>query len=202
MDPCAGAYPAFYHGNPAQSVNMTMQVTDPAATSGDADRVKAFNAQAQKTIDDFYADIDDTVDTAAGPVQVFGDGQQSNIHTAVGGLLAFSSDYANFEAIGVPIMNLFPDMFGPHADRSPASGEGAATIHTPRDHLQTLNALTSADQTGLTASDGWMTGMELCAQPRGPLHAGARDGRRAGRHAGPGRLHGDHQAEGRQGQVQ
>jgi hypothetical protein len=96
-------------------------------------------------------------------MHVFGDGQQSNIVTAVGGLAAFSSDYANFEAIGVPIMNLFPDMFGPHQDGTPASAEGAATIHTPRDSAQTLNALTSPDQSGLTASDGWMTGMELCA---------------------------------------
>ena len=63
----------------------------------------------------------------------------------------------------MPIMNLFPDQFGPHADGTPASSEGAATIHTPRDNLQTLNLLTSADQTGNTASDGWMTGMELCA---------------------------------------
>jgi PKD repeat protein len=167
MDPCAGAYPAFYHGNPAVQIPMVMQITDPAASVGDADKTKAFNEGAQRVIDDFYADVDDKVDNLAGSAEVFGDGMQSNIHTAVGGLAAFSSDYANFEAIGVPIMNLFPDMFGPHADNSPASAEGVATIHTPRDHLQTINQFTSGDQTGATASDGWMTGMELCANLEG-----------------------------------
>jgi hypothetical protein len=163
VDPCAGAFPAFYHGNPAQQVPMVMQVTDPA-TAQDPEKAKAFNAGAERVIDEFFADIDDTVDTLAGPLQVFADADRAKIVTAVGGLAAFSSDYRNFEAIGVPIMNLFPDMFGPHADGTPASGEGAATIHTPRDSMQTLNALTSADQSGLTASDGWMTGMELCSQ--------------------------------------
>ena len=166
MDPCAGAYPAFYHGNPGVHVNMTMQVADPTKAA-DPDKTKAFNDGAQKVIDDFWADIDDTVNTAAGPMPVFTDADKNQIVTAVGGLAAFSSDYANFEAVGVPIMNLFPDMFGPHADNTPASGEGAATIHTPRDNLITLNALTDSDQTGMTASDGWMKGMELCANLEG-----------------------------------
>ena len=163
VDPCAGAYPAFYHGNPAEQVDMVLQVTDPDSAA-DPDRTTAFNAGAERVIDEFFADIDDTVDTAAGPREVFDDAGRENLVTAVGGLLLFSSDYANFEAVGVPIMNLFPDMFGPHADGTPASSEGIVTIHTPRDNLQSLNALTAPDQTGLTASDGWMTGMELCAQ--------------------------------------
>jgi hypothetical protein len=167
MDPCAGAYPAYYHGLIANRVPMTLQL---GRTDNGADvthRFQAFNDGALRVISEFFADIDDTVDTASGPQPIFRDADRPEIVTAVGGLLFFSSDYANFEAIGVPIMNLFPDLFGPHADGSPASAEGAATIHTPRDHLATLNALTGADQTGLTASDGWMKGMELCANLEG-----------------------------------
>jgi hypothetical protein len=163
VDPCAGAYPAYYHGNPLQQVPMVLQVSDPASATN-PDKVRAFNAQAEKVIDGFWADIDDTVDTAIGPMPIYTDADRGSIATAVGGLLLFGSDYSNFEAVGVPIMNLFPDMFGPHADATPASAEGALTIHTPRDHLQTLNALTSFDVTGMGASDGWMKGMELCSQ--------------------------------------
>ena len=162
VDPCAGAYPAYYHGNPAQRVPMVMQVSDPT-TAVEPERVEPFNARAETIIDEFFADVDDTVEAVGGPQAVFTDADRGEIVTAVGGLLAFSSDYRNFEAIGVPIMNLFPDMFGPHFDGTPASSEGVATIHTPRDNLQSLNQLTSPDQTGLTASDGWMKGMELCA---------------------------------------
>jgi hypothetical protein len=164
VDPCAGAFPAFYHGNPAEQINMVQHLVDPAGAQ-DAARVTAFNEKAVKVVDQFWAEIDDTVQVAGGvPMPVFTDGDRDKVNVALGGLLVFGSDYLNFEAIGVPFMNLFPDMFGPHADGSPASGEGAATIHTPRDSLQTLNQLTSGDQTGLSASDGWMKGMELCAQ--------------------------------------
>jgi hypothetical protein len=163
VDPCAGAYPAYYHGNPLERIPMVMQLSDPASHSA-PERVEPFNARAITIVDEFFADVDDTVATVAGPTPVFTDADRSEIGVALGGLLAFSSDYRNFEAIGVPIMNLFPDMFGAHADGSPgASSEGVATIHTPRDNVQSINQLTGPDQTGLTASDGWMKGMELCA---------------------------------------
>jgi PKD repeat protein len=162
VDPCAGAYPAYYHGNPGQRVPMVLQLSNPEEAT-EPERVIAFNEKATKVIDEFYADIDDTIAAANGPQPVFTDADRDEIVVALGGLLAFNSDYANFESIGVPIMNLFPDMFGPHADGTPASSEGVGTIHTPRDNLQSLNALTTVDQTGLTASDGWMKGMELCA---------------------------------------
>ena len=158
-----GAYPAYYHGNPLNRVPMVLQVAEPGSGPDVAERFEPFNKKAEQVVDQFFADIDDTVDTAAGPQPLFGDADRSEIVTAVGGLALFGSDYANFEAIGVPIFNLFPDMFGPHADGTPASTEGIATIHTPRDNLSSLNALTSADQSGLTASDGWMKGLELCA---------------------------------------
>jgi hypothetical protein len=167
MDPCAGAYPAFYHGNPAEQVNMVLHLVDPDSAK-DKERMTAFNDKAVKVIDEFWTDIDDTVEVVGGvEMPVFTDADRGKITTALGGLALFGSDYANFQAIGVPFMNLFPDMFGPHDDNTPASGEGIATIHTPRDNLQTLNQLTSGDQTGLTASDGWMTGMELCAHLEG-----------------------------------
>jgi peptidase M28-like protein/PKD domain-containing protein len=171
MDPCAGAYPAYYHGLVVNRVPMTLQLARPDNGADVTHRIQPFNDQALRVVNEFFADIDDTVDTASGPQPIFRDTDRAEIVTAVGGLLFFSSDYANFEAIGVPIFNLFPDVFGPHADGTPASAEGAATIHTPRDHLATVNALTSADQTGLTASDGWMKGMELCAnlEARGML---------------------------------
>jgi hypothetical protein len=162
MDPCAGAYPAFYHGNPQEQVPMVLQVADPAADE-EPDKTKAFNDRMVKVIDEFWEDVDDTVDTAAGPKAVFTPADRGKLVVALGGLAAFSSDYRNFDDLNIPIVNLFPDMFGPHADGTPASSEGAGTIHTPRDHLQTLNQMTSADQTGLSASDGWMTGMELCS---------------------------------------
>jgi Zn-dependent M28 family amino/carboxypeptidase len=162
VDPCAGAYPAYYHGLDVQRVPMVMQLSDPASAV-EPERVNPFNDKALKMVDEFFADVDDTVESVTGDQPVFTDADRGEIVTAVGGLLAFSSDYANFEAIGVPIMNLFPDMFGPHADGTAGSPEGVATIHTPRDSVMTLNQLTSPDQTGLTASDGWMKGMELCA---------------------------------------
>ncbi|MEA2125474.1 MAG: carboxypeptidase [Solirubrobacteraceae bacterium] len=167
MDPCAGAYPAYYHGNPADRVPMTLQLGRPDFGADVSHRFQPFNDGAARVIDEFFADVDDTVETSAGPQPIFRDADRPEIVTAVGGLALFSSDYANFEAIGVPIFNLFPDTFGPHADGTPASAEGASTIHTPRDNLTTLNALTGPDQTGMTASDGWMKGMELCANLEG-----------------------------------
>jgi hypothetical protein len=40
-------------------------------------------------------------------------------------------------------------------------------LHTPRDNLTTINALTSADPTGQTVSEGWAKGMEMCAHMEG-----------------------------------
>ncbi len=170
VDPCAGAYPAFYHGNPEQRIPMTLGLADPAnATNGDrAARITAFNTRAVSIIDEFFADHDDTVEVVGGTEPLYTDDDRDQIVTAIGGLLLFSSDYRNFEAIGVPFMNLSPDMFGPKADPAAntpeQSNEGISILHTPNDNNQTLNRLTGPDQTGTTFSDGWMKGMELCAQ--------------------------------------
>lgn len=178
MDPCAGAYPAYKNGNPAQRVPEVMEVADPtsyAEGSSDRARVTAFNARAEKIVDEQFDHLDDELTVGPGvtePIFVSnaeaaaggGASQRSEIVTAVGGLAAFGSDHSNFAAEGVPIFNLFPDYFGPHADLTPASVEGVGILHTPRDNLTTLNALTSSDQTGLTVSEGWAKGMEMCAQ--------------------------------------
>jgi PKD repeat protein len=141
-------------------------------------RIEAFNAKAEIVVDQVFDNLDDTLTIAPGleePIFVSdaeadADGpgglqsQRNEVVTAVGGLLLFSSDYRNFEDVGIPIFNFFPDYFGAHADGTPASAEGVGILHTPRDNLTTINALTSTDATGLLASEGWAKGMEFCSQ--------------------------------------
>jgi hypothetical protein len=179
MDPCAGAYPAFRNGNGVNRVPEVLQLADPNDYPAGAvrDRILAFNARAETIVDEVFDYLDDTIQTPLGPQPIFVsdaeaealgiDSQRDEIVTALGGLALFSSDYANFASAGIPIFNLFPDYFGPHADGTPASAEGISILHTPRDNLTTINALTSADLTGMTASEGWMKGMEMCAQIEG-----------------------------------
>ena len=162
-DPCAVGFPAFYHGNPAVQVPLNVQLADPA-TFAEPERAAAFNTQSARVIDEFWADVDDEVDTAAGPLPVYTDADRGKVVPVLGGLAAFSSDYGNFEAAGVPIFNMFADILGPHADGSPGfSAEGVTILHTPRDNPQTWTQFSSADQTGLSVSDGYATGMEMCA---------------------------------------
>jgi uncharacterized repeat protein (TIGR01451 family) len=180
MDPCAGAYPAFRNGDPLSRVPEVMQLADPTnfpEGSPERLRIQSFNAKAELVVDQVFEYLDDTLTVAPGveePIFVADSeatpttpSQRDEIVTAVGGLAIFTSDYANFEEVGIPIFNLFPDYFGPHADGTPASAEGIGILHTPRDNLTTINALTNLDQTGLTASEGWAKGQELCAQIEG-----------------------------------
>jgi hypothetical protein len=179
MDPCAGAYPAFRNGNGVDRVPEVLQLADPNDYPAGPvrDRIVAFNARAQTIVDEVFDHLDDEIQTPLGPQPIFVsdaeaaamgiDSQRDEIVTALGGLAIFSSDYANFAAVGIPIFNLFPDYFGPHADGTPASAEGITILHTPRDNLTTINALTSADPTGLTASEGWAKGLEMCAHIEG-----------------------------------
>ena len=180
VDPCAGGYPAFYRGNPLDRVPLTMQLVDPALYDNDPDfqaEVEAFNARAETIVDEVFDHLDDNLSSpTAGPggphpiyvsdAEAAGGGppsQRDEVETAVGGLLLFTSDYTNFEAIGVPFMNMGPGFFGPSADGNPNRDDGIAMLHTPNDNHRTVNGLTSTDQTGLTASEGWAKGMELCA---------------------------------------
>lgn len=171
VDPCSGAYPAARRGV-GDRVPEVLQLADPTSATDEAiaTRMDTFNKRAETILDEVLDNLDDTV----GGTKVFisdaeaeageGDSQRGEFVTALGGLAAFSSDYANFEGIGVPIFNLFPDYFGPHADGTPASAEGVSILHTNNDNMRTLNGLTSPDQSGTTASEGWAKGMEMCAQ--------------------------------------
>lgn len=181
LDPCGGAYPAFYRGNPLDRVAMVMQLGNPANQVSPIDKkeFEDFNEQARVIVGDVFNHLDDTLSDVPVESEIFVSdeeaeelgvpSQETEIVTAVGGLAAFSSDYRNFEMIGVPIINLFPDMFGPHADRNYTDyrSDGVATIHTPNDNVKTLNALTGVDQTGLVPSQGWYKGLELCAHLHG-----------------------------------
>ena len=181
LDPCAGAYPAYRSGIPGQRIAEVVQLSNPASyTKPDVKaRVTAFNARAERSIDEVLDNLDDTITVGiAGqgvPMDVFvsdkeaagGASDRSQFVTALGGLALFSSDYVNFAGKGIPILNLFPDLFGPHADGTAASVEGITILHTPRDNLTSLNALTGSDPLGLTASEGWMKGLEMCAHVHG-----------------------------------
>lgn len=193
VDPCAGAYPAFRNGNPTSRVPEVMQLANPAPWEDEPEihaRIEAFNARAETVVDEVFDHLDDTLTTGGTEYPIFvsdaegeetgEDSQRDEIVTAVGGLALFTSDYRNFEELGIPIFNLFPDYFGPHADGEPASAEGLGILHTPRDNLTTINALTSTDQSGMTVSEGWAKGMEMCAQIESwymlqPQMAGAQD---------------------------
>jgi PKD repeat protein len=186
VDPCAGAYPAFKDGNFTERVPQVMQLANPDEQSDPAvkARMQAFNQKAEIVVDQVMDRLDDTITTPTGEREIFvsdaeatagangGDSQRDEIVTAVGGLALFTSDYANFEAAGIPIFNFFPDYFGPHADGTPASTEGISILHTPNDNLTRINKLTSGltspgsapDATGLFASEGWAKGMEFCSQ--------------------------------------
>lgn len=201
MDPCAGAYPAYKDGT-EQRVQQVLQLADPApfAETDPAayERILRFNQRAARDqqgkegetqyysgpdiIDDVFERLDDTITRVGGstePIFVSDSegteadpSQRGEVVTALGGLAAFSSDYANFEALGIPIFNFFPDLFGPHADLTPASAEGVTILHTNNDNLTRINRLTTGlttpgnvvDATGTFASEGWAKGQEMCAQ--------------------------------------
>ena len=204
VDPCAGAYPAFEENTNTQRTQV-MQLANPANWNHEPEikaRMDAFNATAEDVIDQVLDRLDDTISRpgvgAAAEVPIFvsdaeaaADGpgglqsDRGKIVTAVGGLALFTSDYANFEEVGIPVFNFFPDYFGPHADAATnpqgsanSSTKGLEILHTNNDNLRRLNQLTSSledpqDPTlpnlpdlteGLRASEGWAKGMEFCAQ--------------------------------------
>ena len=195
VDPCAGAYPAFGEGPDAgRQIQEVLQLANPANFEDQPDikaRIESWNAKAVTVIDQVLDILDDRL-TRPGGVEVpifVSDAEDAadaddigslggaasdrpKIVTAVGGLALFGSDYANFERVGIPIFNLFPDYFGPHADNTPSDGggKGLEILHTNNDNLLRINRLTSGmsgpllDPTGTFASEGWAKGMEFCAQ--------------------------------------
>ena len=177
-DPCAAGFPAFYHGNPAEQVPIVLQLADPHGLRDDPSARRRSTPRPSAS------------STTSGPTSTTGrHGRRAACRCSPTPIAARSpwrsagcsrsaSDYSNFEAAGVPIFNMFADILGPHADGSPGfSSEGISILHTPRDNAQTWTAFTSADQAGLTASDGYMTGMEMCANMLRALPARAEHGR-------------------------
>jgi PKD repeat protein len=191
VDPCAGAYPAYKDGNFADRTNEVLQLADPAVFESEPaikSRIEAFNTMALKVVDQTFDNLDDSLTTPTGEEPIFvsdaeaaagNDGTQAVttshrgvIVKALGGLQLFGSDYSNFAALGIPIFNLFPDYFGPHADGEVGNPDGIAILHTNADNFLRLNKFTSAlasplpvpDPTGMFASEGWAKGMEMCAQ--------------------------------------
>ncbi|MDP9389151.1 MAG: M28 family peptidase, partial [Actinomycetota bacterium] len=195
VDPCAGGYPAFRRGNPADRIPLGIQLAnpdrdeDPGAqalsalltppakiTDPDARaRMKAFNERAPQVVEQVFDYLDDTLTLASGVQrEIFVSTAEGR---AAGGTpdigddvvigtsrpVVFSSDWKNFEDAGIPFFNPGPETTGPSSTLEPGDSEGISILHTPRDNLQTLNALTSSDQTGDTVSEGWMKGMEMCA---------------------------------------
>lgn len=177
LDPCGGGFPAYYRGNPTDRVPLVMQLGDPAKQASPVDKkeFEEFNEQARVLLGDVFNNLDDTLSDVPTEPEIFISDEEAEkagvasheneVVTAVGGLAVFSSDYANFEEIGVPIYNLFADLLGPHADRTYTGyrEDGLAILHTQQDNLRTLNALTGVDQTGLTSSQGWYKALEMCA---------------------------------------
>lgn len=181
LDPCGGGYPAYYRGNPTDRVPLVMQLMNPEDATSPViiKRVENFNKQARVVLGDVFNHLDDHLTDVPTEPEIFVSdeeaekagvaSQEDEVVVALGGLALFSSDYANFEEIGVPIMNLFADVLGPHADRNYTGyrEDGIAILHTPQDNLKTLNALTGVDQTGLVPSQGWYKGLEMCAHLHG-----------------------------------
>lgn len=177
LDPCGGAYPAYYRGNPADRVQMVVHLADPSAAIAPQHKtaIENFNKQSRDIIGDVFNHLDDKLTDVVGEPEIFVSdeeadkagvaSQETELVSDVSGLAAFGSDYGNFEAIGVPFLNLFPDLLGPHADRNHTGyrEDGIAILHTPQDNLLSLNALTGSDQTGFTPSQGWYKGLEMCA---------------------------------------
>jgi PKD repeat protein len=174
-DPCAGGYPAYRNGNPAQRIALGIQIARPEEIPGEFDvgRVESFNERAPSIVEEVFTKIDDTVPTTSGEREVF-------ISQAEGGAEAdnrpggpvtigdsrpvlFSSDWANFLAKGVPFFNPGPEVTGPSDENEPNNPDGLAILHTPNDNMLTLNRMTSPEPTGERFSAGWMKGMEMCA---------------------------------------
>ena len=187
-DPCAGGYPAYRYGNPAQRIPLGIQLARPTEVPDEfgklRPRVTEFNNKAQQVVEDFFNARDDTVKIGPAdhprPIYVStaeaaseGSGT-SDVNTEQGVKLGssrpvlFSSDWANFLAKGVPFFNPGPEVTGPSDENEANYPDGAATFHTPRDNQVTMNQFTGQPQSGLVANDavaseGWAKGMEMCA---------------------------------------
>ena len=172
VDPCAGGYPAYRYGNPADRVDLGIQVG-----ASDEPRVVEFNERAPQLVEQVFERLDDRLESQPGQPEIF-------VSTAEGGPLGgdigkdvfigtdqpvlFSSDWANFIAVGIPFFNPGPEVTGPNAGgdpgpNTPGNPDAVVILHTPLDNLVTMNRYTGGGLTGMAWSEGWMKGMEMCA---------------------------------------
>ena len=190
-DPCAGGYPAYRFGNPADRVDLGIQIANPdrlsdPANLGDSEdppaeareRIEAFNAKVPGLVDAVFEHLDDELTVRGETKPIFISeaeaaelGTEPDVGTDVliqnSRPVLFSSDWVNFENLGIPFFNPGPDITGPSSQLEYGNLDGLAILHTPNDNIQTLNAYTSDDQSGQKFSEGWTKGMEMCAQMLG-----------------------------------
>lgn len=195
-DPCAGGYPAFRYGNPLDRVDLGIQLANPKPSDDPATlddtkppasarpRFEAFNAAANRWVEQTFDALDDSlalapglereifVSTEEGKTNPFGGdiGPGKDVVLGDARPLAFSSDWRNFETLGIPLFNPGPDITGPSSQLEPGNPDALVILHSPLDNLQTLNAYTGGfdgqggrDPSGNTISEGWVKGMEMCA---------------------------------------
>lgn len=203
-DPCAGGYPAFRFGNPADRVDLGIQLanihpeddplpgedTNPPAAA--EERFATFNAKAPTLVEQVFDHLDDKltlapgvereifVSTKEGTTNPFGGdiGPGKDVVIGTSRPIVFSSDWRNFERIGVPFFNPGPEITGPGSQGELGNPDALAILHNPTDNLQTLNAYSGGPKDGNAFSEGWIKGMEMCAHLLGwgmlqPEHAGA-----------------------------
>ena len=175
-DPCAGGYPAYRFGNPQDRVDLGIQLADPEAiTEFPANRAEAFEPNAKRWLEEVFDRLDDTLTLDAGEREIFistGEGGANadigrDVNIGRGRPTLFSSDWRNFEALGIPFFNPGPEVTGPDNQNNPNNPDALAILHTPNDNQTTLNAYTGAGPSqlnGQTFSEGWMKGMEMCSQ--------------------------------------
>ena len=185
-DPCAGGYPAYRYGNPADRVDLGIQLYNPDRTQDPVnlvytedppasarERALAFNAKAPRLVEQVFDKLDDKLSIAPGVTRdIFvstaeggGNGDIGNdVRIGTARPFLFSSDWASFEDAGIPYFDIGPDITGPSSEGDPGNPDGVAILHSPLDNLVTMNKYTGGSLTGTTFSEGWMKGMEMCSQ--------------------------------------
>jgi PKD repeat protein len=181
-DPCAGGYPAYRYGNPADRVPLGIQLARPTEVPDEfADlrpRVTEFNEKAEAVVEEVFTKLDDTVPVnPAGTQEVFisksedaaGDGDigaDDGVKIGDSRPELFSSDWRNFLGKGIPFFNPGPEVTGPSDEGEANWPDGAATFHTPRDNQVTMNQYTGqalSVANNAVASEAWAKGMEMCS---------------------------------------
>jgi hypothetical protein len=170
-DPCAGGYPAWRYGNPADVIPLNIQV----GTATNA-RITAFNDQADDIMEQTLDHIDDSV--YVDQVETFVSTAENAVLTDVGKHIfvstdhptLFSSDWTNFIGKGIPIFNPTPKVTGPGGASAPAAytaqnpyPDGLFGFHSPLDNLQTMSRFTGHDPRGNTYPEAYIKGMEFCS---------------------------------------